>query len=201
MTNITLKLLAALKDLLGDQPSVQNFQCFRCGRDYRDIDDLAIETGDCPSDDCPSYHARAVIAEAEAMAVTAQPAETQATHTPGPWDCDGCAIMYAAPHETDEITMIQVRANVTEAGWDTVAFVEAIWPNATANARRIVAAVNACEGIGTKALERTRLREMLTALRGAEHYLADDLDEDDEMEMRVFNMIRAAKAAAEDHPE
>ena len=45
------KLLAALKDLLGDRPSVQDFRCIRCGRDYHDIDGLAIETGDCPSDD------------------------------------------------------------------------------------------------------------------------------------------------------
>ncbi|MFL5285234.1 MAG: hypothetical protein ACJ8AW_30725 [Rhodopila sp.] len=78
MTTITLKLLAALKDLLGDQPSVQNFQCIRCGRDYHDIDELAIETGDCPSDDCPSHHARAAIAEAEAMAANSPPAEAEA---------------------------------------------------------------------------------------------------------------------------
>jgi hypothetical protein len=64
------KLLAALKDLLGDRPSVQDFQCLRCGRDYHDIDELAIETGDCPSDDCPSYHARVAIAEAEAVGIT-----------------------------------------------------------------------------------------------------------------------------------
>ncbi len=62
-----------------------------------------------------------------------------AKHTPGPWDCDGRTIMYAAPHETDAITMIEVRANVTEAGWDTVAFIEAIWPGAEANARLIAA--------------------------------------------------------------
>jgi hypothetical protein len=63
------KMLAALKDLLGDRPSVQDFQCRRCGRDYHDIDEFAIETGDCPSDDCPSYQARAAIAEAEAASI------------------------------------------------------------------------------------------------------------------------------------
>jgi hypothetical protein len=68
------KLLAALKDLLGDRPSVQDFRCLRCGRDYHDIDELAIETGDCPSDDCPSYHARAAIAEAEAAGIAAEDA-------------------------------------------------------------------------------------------------------------------------------
>lgn len=67
------KLLAALKDLLGDRPSVQNFQCIRCGRDYHGDDEYAIETGDCPSDDCPSYHARAAIAEAEAAGIALAP--------------------------------------------------------------------------------------------------------------------------------
>lgn len=67
------KLLAALKDLLGERPSVQDFRCIRCGRDYHDIGELAIETGDCPSDDCPSYHARAAIAEAEAAGIRPEP--------------------------------------------------------------------------------------------------------------------------------
>jgi hypothetical protein len=67
------RLLAALKDLLGDRPSVQDFQCIRCGRDYRAYDEL--ETGDCPSDDCPSYHARVAIAEAEAAGITPAPGE------------------------------------------------------------------------------------------------------------------------------
>jgi hypothetical protein len=61
-------------------------------------------------------------------------------HTPGPWDCDGCTTMYAAPSESDAIVMIEVRANVSECGWDTVAFVEAIWPGSPANACLIVAA-------------------------------------------------------------
>jgi hypothetical protein len=67
------RLLAALKDLLGDRPSVQNFECVWCGRDYGSFDELAIETGDCPSDDCPSYHGRDAIAEAEAAGITPAP--------------------------------------------------------------------------------------------------------------------------------
>ncbi len=62
------------------------------------------------------------------------------TYTPGPWDCDGRTTMYATPDEADEITMIEIRANVTEDGWDTVAFIEAIWPGAEVNARLIAAA-------------------------------------------------------------
>ena len=61
------QLLAVLKDLLGDQPSVQHFKCIHCGRIYDDI-----ETGDCPSDDCPSHHARAVIAEAKAAGIASK---------------------------------------------------------------------------------------------------------------------------------
>jgi hypothetical protein len=65
---------------------------------------------------------------------------TNTEHTPGPWDCDGRTTMYATPDEADEITMIEISANVTDAGWDTVAFIEAIWPGAEANARLIAAA-------------------------------------------------------------
>jgi hypothetical protein len=83
---------------------------------------------------------------------------------PAPWDCDGRTIMYTTPHESDAICMIEVRANVTEDGWNTVAFIEAIWPGAHANARRIVAAVNACEGIATPALEQGVIAELLEAL-------------------------------------
>ena len=85
----------------------------------------------------------------------------QATaHTPEPWDCDGRTTLYATPDESGEMTMIEVNANVTEAGWDTVAFIEAIWPGAEANARRICAAVNACKGISTEALERGIIAEL-----------------------------------------
>jgi len=55
------RLLAALKDLLGDRPDVQDSRCIRCGRYYRGD----IESGDCPSDDCPAYAARSAIAAAE----------------------------------------------------------------------------------------------------------------------------------------
>lgn len=59
-------LLEALKDLLGDLPSVQEGICRHCGRDYDDI-----QSGDCPSDDCPSFHARAAIAKATTPAASA----------------------------------------------------------------------------------------------------------------------------------
>lgn len=87
-----------------------------------------------------------------------------AMHTPEPWSCDGSTTLYATPDESDEMTMIEVNANITEAGWDTVAFIEAIWPGAHANARRICAAVNACEGISTEALEQGVVAELLSTL-------------------------------------
>ena len=49
----------------------------------------------------------------------------------------------------------------------------------------------------TVAVERAVLLEILKGLRLAEHYLADDLDEDDAMEMHVFTTILAAKATGE----
>lgn len=59
-------LLKALKDLLGDLPSVQEGVCRHCGREYEDI-----QNGNCPSDDCPSFHARAAIAQATIPALSA----------------------------------------------------------------------------------------------------------------------------------
>jgi hypothetical protein len=87
-----------------------------------------------------------------------------APHNPAPWDCDGMTQWYATPDETDVIDLIEIRAQVTEASWNTVAFVEATWPGAQANARRIAAAVNACEGISTEAIEAGVLQEMREVL-------------------------------------
>lgn len=61
-------------------------------------------------------------------------------HTSPPWDAKGTCVLYSAPDEAHAISMIEIRANVTESGWDTIAFIEAIWPNARANARVIAAA-------------------------------------------------------------
>ena len=58
LANAAPRLLASLKDLLGDRPCVQGGICQHCGRDY--IGDMV--EGDCPADDCPSYEARAISA-------------------------------------------------------------------------------------------------------------------------------------------
>jgi hypothetical protein len=51
---VVRELYEGLVDLLGDLPSVQDGVCHHCGRD----------SGDCPSDDCPSFKGRAAIAKA-----------------------------------------------------------------------------------------------------------------------------------------
>jgi hypothetical protein len=71
-----------------------------------------------------------------------------------------------------------------------------VWGVRNALAAAYEAGVNACEGIGTGALEQDVPRKMLTALQMASNYMADDLDETDETEMRVFDAIRAAIAKA-----
>jgi len=98
-----------------------------------------------------------------------------AAYMPEPWSCDGRTTLYATPDESGEMTMIEVNANVTKDGWDTVAFIEAIWPGAEVNARRICAAVNACQGISTEALERGVLADLRYAL-GELVTAAGDLD-------------------------
>jgi hypothetical protein len=50
--------VAALTDLLGDLPSIQGGVCQHCGRDYIQYS----ITGECPSEDCPSFLAREFIA-------------------------------------------------------------------------------------------------------------------------------------------
>lgn len=52
--------LAALEGILGDRPSVQGGICQHCRRDYSGD----ILEGDCQSDDCPSFKARAAMAKA-----------------------------------------------------------------------------------------------------------------------------------------
>lgn len=53
-------------------------------------------------------------------------------------DCDARSVFYAAGEEGDDITFIEIRANVTEWGWDTIAFVEASRPGAEERARHMV---------------------------------------------------------------
>jgi hypothetical protein len=121
-------------------------------------------------------------------------------HTPEPWNCDGRTTLYATPDESGEMTMIEVNANVTEAGWDTVAFIEAIWPAAHANARRICAAVNACQGISTEALERgiiadlrLVLGELLTAAGDLDAAIDGVTEEFEDERDRLNNAIRNAQ--------
>lgn len=63
----TVDLLAALEDLLGDQPDIQSGNCVRCGRDYSSEPEL--EGTNCQSDDCPGYRARQLCARAKAGAI------------------------------------------------------------------------------------------------------------------------------------
>jgi len=65
---------------------------------------------------------------------------TTASHTPGPWDADGVTTLYAAPGEADTMQMIEIRANVSDDGWNTVAFLEATCAGAAENARLIATA-------------------------------------------------------------
>lgn len=64
---IIIELLAAIDDLLGDQPDIQSGNCVRCGRDFSSYPEL--EGTDCPSDDCRGYGARQLRARAKAGAL------------------------------------------------------------------------------------------------------------------------------------
>ena len=55
------EMLEALRDLRGEKPAINLVGvCNWCGRDYAQTD---VSVGEnCPSEDCPSYKARAVLA-------------------------------------------------------------------------------------------------------------------------------------------
>lgn len=63
MPKSTRDLIAALQDLLGDQPDIQQGHCIRCGRDYSGQPEL--EGASCPCDDCPAFGAREAMARAQ----------------------------------------------------------------------------------------------------------------------------------------
>ena len=57
-------------------------------------------------------------------------------------DCEARTVFYAAGDENDAIPFIELRTNVTEDGWDTIAFIEATSPDSEAVARHIVHRLN-----------------------------------------------------------
>jgi hypothetical protein len=96
------QLLDALEDILGDRPDIQGGICRRCGRDYRG----AIHTGNCPSDDCPAYIARAAIAKAKGSA----PAATLTCTARAQW-AEHAVIAYAHAKEGREYDPIEEMAS------------------------------------------------------------------------------------------
>jgi hypothetical protein len=170
--------------------------------DFWDRDDEALDTeGPCnvredrPDGSCLTIPASEWDDAPAAAGCTASEIPTgpdsRIPHTPEPWLLDGFIIVN--PNAS-------LRKGRHDAIGGAIAEVRG-WGNATpeeqrANARRIVAAVNACWGIATEALERHVPRKMLAALQMASNYMADDLDEDDETEMRIFRAIGTAIAEA-----
>jgi hypothetical protein len=101
------------------------------------------------------------------------------THTPGPWHVHNHVHVHAARGQ--RIASVQ-----GEFGN----------PAKNATARRIVAAVNACEGISTEALETNAIMELLQALQNA----VARLEGDDEHHPPDIGQMRAAIAKATGAP-
>ena len=124
-----------------------------------------------------------------------QPNDTPqpATHTPGPWRITGQS---CRDYEGAEIGT----GNKTVAVILTADAVE-VTQEERANSRRIVAAVNACQGISTEALERGVvdelrhiLRELLTAAGDLDAALDGATDEFDAERAKLTPALRAAQA-------
>ena len=82
-----------------------------------------------------------------------------AKHTPGPWEADSDGHIYHAPTDEDADPHV-ARANRAR-------------PEHAANAARIVACVNACEGIDDPAVGLAKVRAALLAARGWLRHGAD----------------------------
>jgi hypothetical protein len=124
--------------------------------------------------------------------------EPATAHTPEPWDYDLDFIVAPDPGGLHPDIYIAEIAHRDEEG--RVAPPE----HQDANARRICAAVNACKGIPTEALERGAIAapRLLEALTRAEGFMSGF--EDDELQDGINELlaeIRAAVAAATGNPD
>jgi hypothetical protein len=104
------------------------------------------------------------------------------------FDCDGRTVFYAAGQEADAVPMIEIRANVTEEGWDTLAFIDSSWPAANATARRIVH----CLATHAELLEALDYTRATLKLR----HIDEATDQEVEEALRI---AAAALARATDH--
>lgn len=89
--------------------------------------------------------------------------QTAAAHTSAPWVYTLDARGICGLHQANNATGVPVRIGE---------IVNKSQREAEANARRIIAAVNACEGISTQALEQGVIAELLEALK--ELYKAEE---------------------------
>ena len=126
-------------------------------------------------------------------------AQQAAAHTPEPWgDNDDGVILGNLDGYTGVAPMVAAVVGYDDDGNAT--------EEAKANTVRIVAAVNACEGIPTEALERGIVGEMLAALQEAreeiEYWHADMLTEEERRHprgsgwARVYDKVCAVIAKA-----
>jgi hypothetical protein len=92
------------------------------------------------------------------------------THIPEPWDHDMGFIVAPDPTGQHPDVYVAEIAHSDEEGRI------APYEQHEANARRIVAAVNACQGLTTGALEQGIVTELLTALKGCLFVLDENLD-------------------------
>ena len=96
-------------------------------------------------------------------------------------DCEGRTVLFATGEDGDAIPMIEIRANVTEDGWDTLAFLETNWPGAEERARYIVRCL-------------ATHNELLDALECLEIHMRDCSLADSDLD--VWKKARAAIARA-----
>ena len=122
--------------------------------------------------------------------------EEKAGHTPEPWLRDGLGI-YALHHNGDYENGKPYLVNRFYASVQACTNQGGTMEEAYANARRIVAAVNGCEGIPTEALESGVVGKMREALEKCVDRLQYFIRQDDPELIRARAVLYAIKAKGE----
>ena len=113
---------------------------------------------------------------------------TNANHTPGPWEHGDNGLIYGQCGE-DDVEAPFVCDVIEDSAMQALGMLS---PVEEANARRICAAVNACKGITTEALEQNAVQALLEAAEVAWRRAANH----EKLTLQECNQLYAALFAA-----
>lgn len=105
----------------------------------------------------------------------------QDMHTPGPWQM--------GRHE-NIVAVADGRPIANTKGYFSTINADGVVAENEANARRIVACVNACAGIETETLEKTEFQELMNACAAADRFVIKEYNRANEATKRADDAVR-----------